>query len=137
MSKTVNKTMKLDCTKGQPELKFLFDGIMDVHYYYVLYDVDGKTHLVTSKVIDKDYYKLNFAVPDIPALKIQNLDKSGLLKPSSNDIFSFITSAALDFSNISLPKSYSAEISPVLMFSQNKSVGAYNTFKYSLRFSIA
>jgi hypothetical protein len=82
-------------------------------------------------------YKLDFAISDAPAFKILGKEPSDLFRPSSSDVVSFIVSNLLNPSDLTIPNSYAAEVSPALLIDKNLTLTGYreNYFLYNLRLS--
>lgn len=71
--------------------------------------------------------KLNFAVPDIPALKTLNSDFSNILRPSDIKSVSVITSNFYNAGQIILPSRFALELAPLLLVnSSNLTLQKYN-----------
>ncbi len=86
-------------------------------------------------------FKLDFAVPDIPAYKILEVESSNLLRPSNFEELTSILSQLTNGSNFILPGSIGVEISPNLLVNRNITLQRYidssNEILRTLRFSIA
>jgi hypothetical protein len=83
------------------------------------------------------HFKLNFAVPDIPALKILGNSPSEILKPSTPENLSVIASELFNGSNIVIPKSMAVEIAPLLLLNSKMTLEQYDksAILYSVRLS--
>ncbi|HMQ78327.1 MAG TPA: hypothetical protein PKD94_02070 [Ignavibacteria bacterium] len=83
-------------------------------------------------------FKLNFAVPDIPAFKMLGTSPSEILKPSTPESISLIAAQFINGTNLVLPKSISVEIAPFLLFNKGLTLQQYdnNSQLYSLRLSV-
>ncbi len=106
--------------------------------YYIIFIIS--TCIYSQELKDELFvkkYKLDFSIPDNPASKLLGVEPSNLLKPSTAQMISFITSEIFNFNNLSLPKSFGAEIAPILLLNQNTKSAEYNTLLYSFRISIA
>jgi hypothetical protein len=83
-------------------------------------------------------YKLDFAVPDIPAFKMLGSGESSMLRPSTPEALAIMVSEFLTGSNNIIPNSFSAEIAPYILFNYNTlTLQDYdkNAVLYSLRIS--
>jgi len=92
---------------------------------------------VDNSLVSK--FKVDFAVPDLPAFKLLGTEPSSLLRPSTPEILSVITSNFFNGSNLVIPQSFAAEISPLLLLNANNlTLQEYdkNAILYSLRLSI-
>ena len=84
------------------------------------------------------YLRMNFAVPDLPAFSILGNQPSDLLRPSSVNELSIITTQFYKNNSITLPQTLSIEIDPGLLIQHNKiTLRNYqrNQFLYSIRLS--
>ncbi len=82
-------------------------------------------------------YKVDFAVPDLPAFQVLGTDPVELLRPSTPELLSVVGSNLLEGQLI--PKSLALEIAPLMMLRANKLTLAEfdrNRVLYSLRLSV-
>ncbi|MCK4465079.1 MAG: hypothetical protein KAU83_05150 [Bacteroidales bacterium] len=82
---------------------------------------------------------MNFAVPDLPALKGLGAEPSTILRPSTPEVFSFITSNFFSDEKIVIPNSFAAEFAPFILANSHKmTLQKYqkNPELYSLRISV-
>jgi len=85
------------------------------------------------------YYKVNFAVPDLPAFNVLGNSPSDILRPTDVKGLSVIASEFYNGSTIVLPKSFSMEIAPFLLAKNNSlTLEDYdkNKWLYNFRISI-
>ncbi|HVN58746.1 MAG TPA: hypothetical protein VMT63_10635 [Bacteroidales bacterium] len=83
-------------------------------------------------------FKLDFALPDVPAFKSLENEPSKILRPSTPEAFSALVSEFFTGNELILPKSLGIEVSPLLIAGSNKLT--LNSFKkhpvlYSTRIS--
>jgi hypothetical protein len=64
--------------------------------------------------------RLDFAVPDLPAFNALQSEPSSILRPSSPKEFSVIADEFFNGKNIIIPKSFAAEIAPIVIARYNK-----------------
>lgn len=84
-------------------------------------------------------FKLNFAVPDQPAFKVLGTESSNILRPSSSEVVSLVTSNFLQGITPVLPNSFSMELAPLMLIKSNSlTLQEYdkNSILYSTRISI-
>ncbi|MEP2773086.1 MAG: hypothetical protein ABJH05_13125 [Fulvivirga sp.] len=84
-------------------------------------------------------FRLDFAVPDMPAFKMLGTNPSNILRPSSPQALSLMISEFGGGDELILPKSFAAEIAPyILIKSGSLTLDDYdkNSEIYSLRLSI-
>jgi len=84
-------------------------------------------------------YKLNFALPDIPAFKALGTEPSNILRPSVTQDFSFVSSEFFNGKNLVIPTSFGIEVSPILLMNTDKMTlsefrknNAFKTSRFSL-----
>ncbi len=85
------------------------------------------------------FYKVNFAVPDIPAFSILGNAPSDILRPTDVKGLSIIATEFYNGSSVVLPKSFSMEIAPFLLAKSNAlTLNEYDKkkFLYNLRLSV-
>jgi len=84
-------------------------------------------------------FRLDFAVPDMPAFKMLGTNPSNILRPSSPQALSLMISEFGGGDELILPKSFAAEVAPyILMKSGSLTLEDYdnNSSLYSLRLSV-
>jgi hypothetical protein len=84
-------------------------------------------------------FRLDFAVPDHPAFKLMNETPSDILRPSSVNDLSVITSNFMSGNSIVLPQSFAMEVAPILLAKANNiTLSEYEKNKvwHSLRVSL-
>lgn len=84
-------------------------------------------------------FKLNFAVPDQPAFKVLGTESSNILRPSSTEVVSLITSNFLQGITPVIPNSFSLEVAPLMLIQSNSlTLQQYdkNSILYSTRVSL-
>ena len=84
-------------------------------------------------------FKLNFAIPDLPAFKILDSNPSNLLRPSTPEAVSALLSDFGSGNQVILPQSFAAEIAPyIMMKASTLTLSEYDKHSelYSLRISI-
>lgn len=84
-------------------------------------------------------YKLNFAIPDLPAFKALGTEPSNILRPSNTEDFTFVSSELINSSGLLIPKDLAIEFCPSLLMNFNSSTLANyrkNTPWKTSRFSI-
>jgi hypothetical protein len=64
-------------------------------------------------------YKLNFALPDLPAFKSLGTEPSNILRPSNVQDFSFVSSEFFNGKNLVIPSAFALEVSPILLMNTN------------------
>jgi len=104
---------------------------------YVFAQNNNRGGALDSSLVKK--FRVDFAVPDLPAFKLLGTEPSNLLRPSTTELLSVITSNFYNGTNLIVPQSFAAEISPMLLINANKlTLQEYdrNTILYSLRLSI-
>jgi hypothetical protein len=83
-------------------------------------------------------FRLNLAVPDLPAFKALGTEPSKLLRPSIPQAFS-IVSSFLNSNSVTIPKSFAAEFAPYILLKGDKmTLKNYqdNSSLYNLRISV-
>lgn len=84
-------------------------------------------------------FRLNFAIPDLPAFKIMGTNPSNILRPSSPKALSAVVSDFGSGGQVILPASFAAEVAPYILLKSNSlTLSEYDKHSelYSLRFSI-
>ncbi|UII33675.1 hypothetical protein LVD17_07570 [Fulvivirga ulvae] len=84
-------------------------------------------------------FRLNFAIPDLPAFKIMGTNPSNILRPSSPKALAAMVSDFGKGGQVILPASFAAEIAPYILLKSNSlTLSEYDKHSelYSLRFSI-
>ncbi|MBL6446321.1 hypothetical protein JMN32_08375 [Fulvivirga sp. 29W222] len=84
-------------------------------------------------------FRLNFAIPDLPAFKIMGTNPSNILRPSSPKALAAMVSDFGKGGQVILPSSFAAEIAPYILLKSNSlTLREYdnNSELYSLRISI-
>lgn len=92
----------------------------------------------TSEELVKNF-RLDFAVPDHPAFKLMNETPSDILRPSSVNDLSVITSNFMSGNSIVLPQTFALEVAPIMLAQANSiTLSQYEKNKvwHSLRFSL-
>lgn len=113
-------------------MKKLIIIILFISFCTIIYAQENKSE---SRLAEN--YKLDFAISDAPAFKILGKEPSDLFRPSSSDVVSFIVSNLLNPSDLSIPNSYAAEVSPALLIDKNLTLAGFqkNYILYNLRLS--
>ena len=105
--------------------------------YHLVFAQNNRSGALDSSLVKK--FRVDFAVPDLPAFKLLGTEPSNLLRPSTTELFSVITSNFYNGTNLVVPQSFAAEISPMMLMYANKlTLQEYdrNAVLYSLRLSI-
>ena len=69
--------------------------------------------------------KLDFSVPDIPAMKALSWDNSNILRPTTPGELGIQLSKFFNNNNLSLPSSFAIEVSPSILYGKQKSLKEY------------
>ncbi len=107
--------------------------------YTLLYAGDDAAGHQNDSTLVK-HYKVNFAVPDIPAFKSLDIYPDRLLRPSTPEAFSTAAAQFLDGNRIVLPRSFAVEVAPFMLLKYNHlTLNDYDRHAvlYSLRLSVA
>lgn len=83
-------------------------------FILMLFPIMALSQLAEDSELVKNY-KLNFALPDIPAFKALGTEPSNILRPSIAQNFSFVSSEFFNGKNLIIPTSFGLEISPILL----------------------
>lgn len=84
-------------------------------------------------------YKVNFAVPDIPAFSMLGSQPGELLRPSTPEALGVILSEFMSGNSLVIPRSLAVEVAPFMLFKYNNlTLQDYdrNAILYSLRISL-